>query len=113
MVLLLAGPAFVSVPHPRITAMRFAAPREPINVLDHATSAMARASADALRAVAEVDRSGLWRLDGATSVSSWLAGRYGLSWATAREWVRVAHALEDLPRVAEAYGSGRLSWSGP
>jgi hypothetical protein len=60
--------------------------------------------------VAEVERAGLWRRDGATSITSWLAGRYGLSWGTAREWVRVAHALEGLPVIAEAYRAGRLSW---
>jgi hypothetical protein len=43
-------------------------------------------------------------------MSSWLAGRYGLAWGTAREWVRVAHALHRLPRIAEAYAEGRLSW---
>jgi hypothetical protein len=93
--------------------MRFAAPRdsvEPIADLDRATTAMAAASADALRAVAAVERQGLWRRDGATSMTSWLAGRYGLAWGTAREWVRVAHALEDLPRIEDAYASGRLSW---
>jgi len=43
-------------------------------------------------------------------MTSWLAGRYGLAWGTAREWVRVAHALEGLPRIADAYAGGRLSW---
>jgi hypothetical protein len=43
-------------------------------------------------------------------MTSWLAGRYGLAWGTAREWVRVAHALRRLPLIAGAYASGRLSW---
>jgi hypothetical protein len=93
--------------------MRFAAPRtsgEVTNTLDRAVVVMSAASAEALRAVAEVDRRMLWRRDGATSLTSWLAGRYGLAWGTAREWVRVAHALKGLPRIAEAYASGRLSW---
>jgi hypothetical protein len=93
--------------------MRFAAPRnlgEVTDALDRATATMAAASAEALRAVAEVDRQGLWRRDGATSATSWLAGRYGLAWGTAREWVRVAHALESLPRIARAYAEARLSW---
>jgi hypothetical protein len=47
---------------------------------------------------------------GATSTTSWLAGRYGVAWGTAREWVRVAHALLQLPRIAAAYAAGRLSW---
>src|ERR671919_20784 len=93
--------------------MRFAAPRdsmepitapgestEPIAALDRAAAEIAAASAQALRAVADVDQRGLWRHDGATSMSSWLAARYGLGWGTAREWVR----------VAQAYASGGLSW---
>ncbi len=43
-------------------------------------------------------------------MSSWLAARYALAWGTAREWVRVARALERLPEIAEAYARGRLSW---
>jgi hypothetical protein len=93
--------------------MEFAAPRtsgDLADTLDRAAAVMAAASAEALRAVAELDRAALWRRDGATSMTSWLAGRYGLAWGTAREWVRVAHALGDLPRISEAYRSGRLSW---
>ncbi|MGH2657188.1 MAG: DUF222 domain-containing protein [Actinomycetota bacterium] len=93
--------------------MRFAAPRtsgDLTDALDRAAAAMAAASAEALSAVAEVDRRGLYRRDGATSASSWLAGRYGLAWGTAREWVRVANALEALPSIARAYEGGRLSW---
>ena len=106
-------PTFVSVPYPRITGMRFAAPRSSEDLtgaLDRAAASLAAASAEVLRMVAEVDRQRLWRRDGATSMTSWLAGRYGLAWGTAREWVRVAHALVGFPRIAEAYASGRLSW---
>jgi hypothetical protein len=71
---------------------------------------MSAASAEALQAVAACDEGKLWRRDGATSMTSWLAARYRLAWGTAREWVRVAHALAGLPRIAETYASGRLSW---
>jgi hypothetical protein len=43
-------------------------------------------------------------------MTSSLAGRYGVAWGTAREWVRVARALRELPRIADAYEHGRLSW---
>jgi uncharacterized protein DUF222 len=79
-------------------------------MLDHATAVMAAASTEALRAVAGCDERKVWRRDGATSMTSWLAARYGLAWGTAREWVRVAHALRELPRIAEAHACGRLSW---
>jgi hypothetical protein len=78
--------------------------------LDRATAAVSAASAELLRSAAEGDDQRVWRRDGATSMTSWLAARYGIAWGTAREWVRVAHALRRLPRIAEAYASGRLSW---
>jgi Domain of unknown function (DUF222)/HNH endonuclease len=81
-----------------------------VDRLDRATAVMSAASAEALRQVAECDHRKLWRRDGATSMTSWLAARYHLAWGTAREWVRVAHALGELPRIAEAYAAGRLSW---
>jgi Domain of unknown function (DUF222) len=93
--------------------MRFAAPRDSealMGVMHRTTATMAVASAQCLRAVAQYDQRKLWRRDGATAMSSWLAARYGLAWGTAREWVRVAHALRRLPRIAEAYADGRLSW---
>ncbi len=103
----------MSDPRPRITSMRFAAPRSSedlADALDRATEAMVAASAEALRVAAAFDERKLWRRDGATSMTSWLAARYGLAWGTAREWVRVAHALEGLPRIVKAYAGGRLSW---
>ncbi len=82
----------------------------PLHRLDQATRAMASASAEALRAVADFDDEKLWRHDGSTSMTSWLAARYALAWGTAREWVRVAHALRSLPEIARAYSRGQLSW---
>jgi hypothetical protein len=93
--------------------MELAAPRdsdELREVMDRSTAAMAAASALCLRAVASYDDRKLWKRDGATSMSSWLAGRYGLAWGTAREWVRVARALRGLPAIAEAFAEGRISW---
>ncbi|MDP8956047.1 MAG: 13E12 repeat family protein, partial [Actinomycetota bacterium] len=60
--------------------------------------------------VAEFERVQGWRADGATSMTAWLAGRYSLSWGTAREWVRVARALRSLPAIARAFAQGDLSW---
>jgi hypothetical protein len=93
--------------------MRFAAPEDSqalVDVIDRTTAAMTAASARCLEAVASCDQQKAWRRDGATSMTSWLAGRYGLAWGTAREWVRVSHALRRLPRIARAYSEGTLSW---
>ncbi|HEX2090706.1 MAG TPA: DUF222 domain-containing protein [Actinomycetota bacterium] len=82
----------------------------PLHRLDEATRAIASASAEALAAVADFDDEKRWRHDGSTSMTSWLAARYGFSWGTAREWVRVARALRSLPAIARAFARGELSW---
>ena len=71
---------------------------------------MQAASAEVLREVAALDDEKAWQGDGATSMTPWLAARYGVAWGTAREWVRVAHTLRGLPRITAAYASARLSW---
>ena len=78
--------------------------------MDRAMAAMAAASAETLRTIVLIDEQRLWKRDGATSMTPWLAARYGLAWGTAREWVRVALALRDLPKIAAAHAEGRLSW---
>ncbi len=58
--------------------------------------------------IAEVDRRELWRDAGARDMAQWLWMRYGLSDWKARRWIAAAHALEDLPLIAEAFASGEL-----
>src|SRR5712675_348634 len=61
--------------------------------------------------VAEYDRRNGWS-DGATqSCAHWLNWKCGIDLGAAREKVRVAHALEKLPRVAAAMARGELSYS--
>jgi hypothetical protein len=103
----------MSDPLLRITAMEFGPCTNPSGLtvaLDRAAAQMTAASAEALRVVAVYDEGRLWERDGATSMTSWLAARYQLAWGTAREWVRVSHALRDLPSIFEAYSGGQLSW---
>jgi Domain of unknown function (DUF222) len=49
--------------------------------------------------------------NGFRSCAAWLAWRVGLDMGAARERVRVARALEGLPRLAEALGRGELSYA--
>lgn len=50
--------------------------------------------------------------DGAMpSCAHWLVWRCGMDLVTAREKVRVAHALADLPVLSERFRSGKLSYS--
>jgi hypothetical protein len=59
--------------------------------------------------IAEADRRQAWRDAGARDMAHWLSIRYGISWWKANRWIRAAHALEGLPRIAEAFSSGQLS----
>jgi Domain of unknown function (DUF222)/HNH endonuclease len=43
--------------------------------------------------------------------AEWFAWRCGLSLSAAREKVRTAHALRDLPQISAAFRDGRLSYS--
>ena len=52
-----------------------------------------------------------WGMQGATSCAGWLSWRVGLSRGAAREHLRVAHALADLPQIAGAFAAGRVSYS--
>ena len=72
---------------------------------------LAAATAAWLRLVAEFDRREGWGARGIRSCAHWLAWQCGMSPVTAREHVRVARALVDLPRLATAFAEGRLSYS--
>lgn len=62
-----------------------------------------------LRLIAAYDREGFWADDGVTSMADWYSFRYGTTAHTAREEVRIAHALDELPAVAGGYADNRLS----
>src|SRR5688500_5449539 len=72
---------------------------------------IAAAQAELLLWIAEFDRREGWGGPGMLSCAHWLSWRIGLSPGTAREQVRVARRLEELPAVAAAFGDGRLSYS--
>jgi hypothetical protein len=61
--------------------------------------------------VAEFDRRNGWADAGAQSCAHWLNWKCGIGLGAAREKVRVARALENLPKVSAAFASGKLSYS--
>ena len=65
--------------------------------------------------IGELDRRDGWAdpLDsnGFRSCAHWLSWRVGLSLGTARQYVRIARALPELPHVCEAFGRGEVSYS--
>jgi len=63
------------------------------------------------RLLAEFDRRGDWALSGAVTCSRWAATVLEVETGTAREWLRVGHALEVLPEIDAAFAAGRLSFA--
>jgi hypothetical protein len=64
-----------------------------------------------LEMVARFDREWGWAVDGVRSCAHWLSWRCGIGLNAAREHVRVARALENLPRIDAQLRAGRLSYS--
>ncbi|HYZ14646.1 MAG TPA: DUF222 domain-containing protein [Actinomycetota bacterium] len=76
--------------------------------LDSANADVGRAQRGMLRLIADADRAEVWRDCGARDTAHWLAIRYGVSEWKARRWVAAAHALQNLPLIAEALERGEL-----
>src|SRR5437660_3068364 len=68
------------------------------------------ATARLLDLIREFDDRAGWNT-GFRSCAAWLSWRVGLDIGAARERVRVAHALERLPRLAHALAHGELSYA--
>jgi len=88
---------------------------DPIRTLEDRILALA-AQLDAatfrlLDLVAEFDRRRGYELGGHPSTAHWLAARAGFGMNAARERVRTARALEELPLVSAKMASGQLSYA--
>jgi hypothetical protein len=68
------------------------------------------ATARLLDLIREFDERQGWN-NGSRSCAHWLRWRTGLGLGAAREHVRVAHALGALPRIAEAFSRGEISYA--
>ena len=64
-----------------------------------------------LALIAEFDCRRGWELGGHRSCAHWLAFRTGMDMGAAREKVRAARALEDLPEIGASMARGELSFS--
>ncbi len=64
-----------------------------------------------LKFIAEFDRRGGWSGAGIRSCSHWLNWKCGIAHSAAREKVRVAHCLDELPLINEAFEQGHISYS--
>ena len=59
----------------------------------------------------EFDEQGYWHLPGLCSCAHWLNFKCGIGMNAAREKVRVANALAELPKISKAFERGELSYS--
>ena len=64
-----------------------------------------------LELVGELDRRGDWAESGRASCAEWLAWRCALTPRAAREHVRVARRLAELPQIHAAFAHGELSYA--
>lgn len=76
--------------------------------LDAMHATIGRSRREMLRHIAELDRRGIWRMNGCRDMAEWVAGHFRISRWTASQWVRTSHALEGLPRTGAALESGRI-----
>ncbi|MCZ2815534.1 HNH endonuclease signature motif containing protein [Modestobacter sp. VKM Ac-2984] len=90
-------------------------PLEPLDSLGDRICAgavqLAAATASWLRLVAQFDEREGWGGVGITSCAHWLAWKCALTPGTARQHVRVARALRELPLTSAAFSAGELSYS--
>ena len=64
-----------------------------------------------LKLIAEFDRRNAWSGYGLRSCAHWLSWKCSIDMGSAREKVRVARALEELPAINAAFEKGELSFS--
>jgi hypothetical protein len=97
-------------------AAAFAASRDlSVDDLDRAITQLAQQmNAETYRMlvlVREFDERFGWAKWGCASCADWLAWRCGVSPGAAREKVRTANALRELPAISAAFAEGKLSYS--
>jgi hypothetical protein len=68
---------------------------------------LAAAQCRFLQLLAEFDHRNGWSGGGIRSCAHWLSWRAGMNLRTAVEHLRVAHALQNLPRITAAFAAGR------
>jgi hypothetical protein len=83
--------------------------KDAVEALEAAQLTVAAGQRELFAAIARCDHDQVWRANGCRDLAQWLSGRLGISNWAARGWVVAAHALERLPRLADAFQFGVLS----
>jgi hypothetical protein len=101
-----------SPPRPQLARSRRAQPLERLEAeIVSLAGQLAAATARYLKVVGEFDAAEGAAAWGMRSTAHWLAWQTSLDLRTARDHVRVARALRDLPLTAAAFAEGRLSYA--
>ena len=72
---------------------------------------VAAETAGFLALLAAFDRREGWKGDGVNTCAHWLNWQLGTSFRTAREQLRVGHALTELPQIRAAFEAGEITYS--
>jgi len=64
-----------------------------------------------LELIHEFDACEGWAGEGVLSCAHWLNWKCGMALGVARERIRVAHALKELPKISQTFRKGKLSYS--
>lgn len=64
-----------------------------------------------IAALARYDLTGHWAILGLPTCAHWIAAELGVTTGTAREWLRIGHALRVLDTVDRWFADGRLSYA--
>ena len=70
---------------------------------------MAAVAGEIVLLLGEVEQSGSFREEGATSIGSWVAERFGVASSTARSLAHVSDKVADLPHLMGALCAGEVS----
>ena len=101
-------------PHPLPTSRHFPDPQlfADLERLGHEITELAAhihaATFQLLELIRIFDEEQGWAGEGVNSCAHWLSWQCGMNQGTAREKVRVAHALSGLPKISAAFREGRV-----
>ena len=104
-------------PHPLPTSRHFPDPQHfaDLERLGHEITELAAhihaATFQLLELIRIFDEEQGWAGEGVNSCAHWLSWQCGMNQGTAREKVRVAHALAELPKISASFREGRVSYS--
>ena len=94
----------------RVIALRACTQVERAEAIEQLGALLCAVQAELVDVVTASDLEDDRRADGATTTAAWLMSLLEVSHHTAREWVRVGAALQDLPEIRAAFAAGTLCW---